>query len=640
MADCNGCSASGLPCLTDGDCDVGESCVISGDTCTREIAAFSVGTAACNVGDVPLVWCDQPSSDCAVNEHPVIAQNMYRLKDNRFEQIGLSWLKHGFAAVDGLGCGVACQPAQPAPNLDLLGVGCWDVYGPDLNASQVLLGARSEVNSHTGAFPYPYQLAWQQTGDDIFKRLQVNTDDLKAELNPGAQYFVEGLYITPDDAADGNGNSNASYRPVDMVGPNNLNRYLAFIQDTTMDEQQAIRAWKSFNTAVLETDVQIPGEGLFVLAADAVALGNGFYRYEYALYNMNSDRSAGSFFVPLPLGAVTENVGFHDVDYHSGEVYDGADWSASITGPGITWETVPYSTDINANALRWGTLYNFRFDANVAPDVAGAVTIGLFKPGTPTSISAATVAPLLAVIDCNDNGIPDSDDIFAGTSTDCDSNAVPDECQADCNANGVADTCDLTDGTSFDCNTNSIPDECDTDCDANGTPDDCEAFADCNMNGMPDACDPDCNLNGVPDDCEGNPDTDEDGIPDCLDACRLTSPPDACVCGPDTCCFFDIAPGVCFTGFTPQQCVDTGGTPDCFPSALCRDGCLVGDWNEDAVVDFGDAGGVQQCFSGSVAAGGFVLPSEACRRFFDFDSDTDVDLDDYLAWFTLAFGGG
>ncbi|MFQ5463543.1 MAG: hypothetical protein ACE5E5_13085, partial [Phycisphaerae bacterium] len=218
--------------------------------------------------------------------------------------------------------------------------------------------------------------------------------------------------------------------------------------------------------------------------------------------------------------------------------------------------------------------------------------------------------------------------------------SVPDECQADCNANGIADTCDLADGTSSDCNTNAIPDECDIDCDANGIPDDCEAFADCNANGIPDACDPDCNINGVPDDCEGDPDTDQDGIPDCLDACRLTSPPGACVCGPDTCCFFPIFPDNCFHGFTPQQCLDSGGTPDCFPSELCRDGCLVGDWNEDAAVDFGDAGGVQQCFSGPFAAPGFVLPSAACRRFFDFDGDTDVDLDDYLAWFTLAFGGG
>src|SRR5262249_15128588 len=38
----------------------------------------------------------------------------------------------------------------------------------------------------------------------------------------------------------------------------------------------------------------------------------------------------------------------------------------------------PYATNTNANAIRWGTTYNFRFDANAAPTFA-SVTIGTFK---------------------------------------------------------------------------------------------------------------------------------------------------------------------------------------------------------------------------------------------------------------------
>ena len=49
--------------------------------------------------------------------------------------------------------------------------------------------------------------------------------------------------------------------------------------------------------------------------------------------------------------------------------------------------------------------------------------------------------------DCNENSIPDAEDIDAGTS-------------ADCNANGVPDECDTADGTSEDANGNGIPDEC------------------------------------------------------------------------------------------------------------------------------------------------------------------------------------
>ncbi|MHC4695592.1 MAG: hypothetical protein ACYTFA_02490, partial [Planctomycetota bacterium] len=57
------------------------------------ISAFAVGTTACNLGTAHAYWiADSPF-------HPVIIQNAYRLKDDRFEQIGLSWLKHGFYAL-------------------------------------------------------------------------------------------------------------------------------------------------------------------------------------------------------------------------------------------------------------------------------------------------------------------------------------------------------------------------------------------------------------------------------------------------------------------------------------------------------------------------------------------------------------
>ena len=58
------------------------------------VAASSVGTTSCNIGDTPLDWVANTSA------HPVIRQNLYRLKDNRFEQIGGSWVKHGFLALN------------------------------------------------------------------------------------------------------------------------------------------------------------------------------------------------------------------------------------------------------------------------------------------------------------------------------------------------------------------------------------------------------------------------------------------------------------------------------------------------------------------------------------------------------------
>ncbi len=104
--------------------------------------------------------------------------------------------------------------------------------------------------------------------------------------------------------------------------------------------------------------------------------------------------------------------------------------------------------------------------------------------------------------DCNDNGTFDFDEIADGTSTDCNSNAVPDgcepwqDCQNDGQGNGTRDSCDIAAGTSADCNENWTPDECeltDNDCNTNQIPDDCDIGAetsfDCNFDGKPDECD-------------------------------------------------------------------------------------------------------------------------------------------------------
>ena len=110
--------------------------------------AFAVGTYSCNIGDAWLDWIADTS------QHPVIAQNLYRLKSGKFEQIGMSWLKHGFLSTNWpeAACGNCVTPAHGG---DQLGTGCTDTYGAGLNGNRPL-GKRSDVNATTAAFPYPY----------------------------------------------------------------------------------------------------------------------------------------------------------------------------------------------------------------------------------------------------------------------------------------------------------------------------------------------------------------------------------------------------------------------------------------------------------------------------------------------------
>ena len=121
---------------------------------------YAVGTTSCNIGDDELNWCNIAGCDEGLTskQHPVIAQNLYRLKAGRFEQIGMSWLKHGFFATNkgnAQTCrqGTACIP--PPAGFQQLGIGCTDTYWAGLNGDQPL-GPRSEVNATISDFIYPY----------------------------------------------------------------------------------------------------------------------------------------------------------------------------------------------------------------------------------------------------------------------------------------------------------------------------------------------------------------------------------------------------------------------------------------------------------------------------------------------------
>jgi hypothetical protein len=576
-----------------------------------DITAFAVGTNACNLGDERASWISY------TNQHPVIAQDMYRLKDGRFEQIGMSWVKHGFYAVNGTLCGPCNDLTQGAQ----LGVGCSDPYSAYLNGVQGNMSMRSDVNPHTGYFDYPWTAPEPQTLID--KRLQVHDADLDPELNPGATYFVQGHYVAADDLGAGNGNNSASYRRIVVTENSETpNLFTAFPTGQTQRGEPAIRAWKDTDNTVEETDIEVPGEGLFILAAKATNLNNGFWHYEYALQNLNSDRAAGVFRVPIARGLTIENVGFHDVEYHSGEVYDGTDWDFEQVEDWVEWWTQTYGENPNANALRFGTTYNFRFDAarGPAPIVA---TIGLFKPGSPVAVQGRTIGPALGPIDCQPNGYEDHCDLSCdgceqpcGGSLDCNDNSVPDECEVrdtDCNGNGIPDDCDVRDCPPGDLTC--------ADCDENEVPDGCQA-----------GCEHDCDLDGLPDGCDPPGDFDEDGIDDCTDLCPYTTPPDTCVCPPTGWCCWDWT---CIPNYSRDVCLSQGGIPDCLESP-CRDGCLV--TNVDKVGDLVDMAALMRCFSGPIESPDFEPPRCVCVERFDEDGDGDIDDDDYRPLFESMDG--
>jgi hypothetical protein len=110
-------------------CPDSESTTISASATVGSIVAYGLGTSSCNIGTVNLLWRSSTPF------HPIIPQNLYRLKtvngSTRFEQIGQSWSKYAFTALQFTVCGGPCTAGG-----SVLGTGCSDPYSASLNSSQ------------------------------------------------------------------------------------------------------------------------------------------------------------------------------------------------------------------------------------------------------------------------------------------------------------------------------------------------------------------------------------------------------------------------------------------------------------------------------------------------------------------------
>ncbi len=395
--------------------------------------AYSVGTDSCNPGDWPVLWVDSNDylPDYDVTQHPVISQNMFRLKSygsySRFEQLGQSWLKHGFVSTNSPGCGT-CLPSnlwfpstQSFRNVggDVLGINCSDTYGAGLNGSQGGLGPKNVVNATLGTSPF---VRGTGTGDSLTKsRLQVPTADVVAQP-AGTRFFVDAYYVAADDAqfvrpgqtVATNALNNSGWRELTLAS---INGNPAFA-GATRQREPGILAWKFADPAVTivtadHDDTPNPSTGYrdnsgqpafpgtfirsrYWVAAKATALAGGLYRYEYVVYNHNSDRSSNSFTIPLPAGATLSDVNFRAPKWHSGEPYVNTQWTSARLGNALTFSTESFATNANANSLRWGNSFNFGFTTNVVPST-GSTSIGLFKPGTTAGAPVAIAVAGLSV---------------------------------------------------------------------------------------------------------------------------------------------------------------------------------------------------------------------------------------------------
>ena len=359
---------------------------------------LALGTDSCNAGTIDLNWFALPS-----NDHPVIPQNLYRMSGgtgntDRFEQIGQSWLKHAFTAASSNSCGYGCNGVGGTH----LGSGCSDLYSAGLNAGQTGLGSRAWVNPFTGFYPRgdsatPPNNHTGHTHTDPSHRILVEVNDLNTSLNPGATYYAEGQYISPHEYAWCQANppqcnmyNNVSYLRYSVTGTASPFSFTAV--GSTVQKQPAIKAWTGATINQIEP---APGvDGIAFVGYKVTNPSAGVWHYEYAVYNENLDRAIQSFSVPLGPGINVSNIGFHAPPQEPGWANDGTvgntgysstAWTSTQTSSSLTWSSETFAQNQNANAIRWGTLYNFRFDADQPPQAANA-TVGFFKTGSPITV--------------------------------------------------------------------------------------------------------------------------------------------------------------------------------------------------------------------------------------------------------------
>lgn len=358
---------------------------------------LAVGTDSCNFGAVDLNWFALPA-----NDHPVIPQNLYRMSggaanDERFEQIGQSSVKHAFTALTNNICNLGCNGVGGTR----LGSGCSDPYSASLNAGPNL-GSRAWINPFNGAYPRGdsntspnNHTGHNHTGPS--HRILTEINDLIPTLNPGATYYAEAQYVTPHEyvwcqtnPGQCNMYNNVSYRKYTVSGTGSPFSFSPAA--STVRAKTAVSAWSGATLADIVPD---PGnDGIGIVAYKVTNPSPGVWHYEYAVYNENLDRAIQSFGIPTGAGVTLSNIEFHAPPQQPGWAFDGTagntgfsttSWTPTQTAETMTWSSETLAQNQNANAIRWGTLYNFRFDSNRPPQTANA-TVGFLKTGNPITV--------------------------------------------------------------------------------------------------------------------------------------------------------------------------------------------------------------------------------------------------------------
>jgi hypothetical protein len=407
-----GCQNCDGPGGNDGIASVAPSSTLKNNvndgTAQATIPGDPLGTSS-NLYTANVAWHDMFSGNnepYGNDQHPFLIWNMYRFNaDGSIEQIGRSGVKHAFLTINS-GCLDSCN------NFNSLGRGCGDTYGVGNNDSPSDMGPRSEIVPATGIWGrcgsiWDPNCTGSQHGNGSnswTQRLKTHESQIDPAANPGATYMMESWYVARDDTNIYNSMATITGTPHWGSGAWSLTGQSNFRLGPAIDR------WVDPTSPPPNSkNVELSApEGHAKVAVKATDLGNGTWRYDYAVENLDfaraitappengpdprvlSNKGFDSFSVPIPAGATVVATSFRDGDLEAGN-----NWRTLTSTNAITWLASGPAISVTARrlpTLDWGSMYTFSVTVNRAP-ANGNGTLHVANPGSPSQYTVATLVP-------------------------------------------------------------------------------------------------------------------------------------------------------------------------------------------------------------------------------------------------------
>jgi len=310
-------------------------------------------------------------------QHPFLVWNMYREIDGRFEQIGVSGVKHAFLTIN-VSCDINCG------NNHILWPGCEDVYGTGNNDSGSDLGPRDGVEAFQGLWTESPSF-FDPDGDGSHVNSSNGTDEnrmvvAESDLGvAGATYSISAWYLVRDDINIFNTMGYKAYN-LQQSGSNWFFQAQSALANGPASDQYV--APNSFDLSAGTASIRklISGLGHITLAVKVNDLTNGQYRYNYMIENHDYDPKIASVSFPLTDSASLTDWVFADVDESAAN-----DWIVTRDNNVMTIQSTA------GNEIDWGILYSFSFTTNAAPQAGNVVVKS--SSGVSRPVNSALITP-------------------------------------------------------------------------------------------------------------------------------------------------------------------------------------------------------------------------------------------------------